>query len=217
MIDYAAARTAMVDRQVRPSDVTRYPIIEAMLEVPRERFVPVALRPVAYAGEHLPLGPDRVLLDPRSFAKMIDAADIDAGDLVLDLGCGLGYSAAVLARLAAAVVAVEPDPAMARSAAATLSELGVDTAAVIEGEPAAGAPDHGPYDAILIEGGVQEIPDALCAQLRDGGRMVFIRMNGEFGACEVLTRIGDGFVARRAFDAAAPVMPGFARAAAFEF
>jgi len=106
MIDYAAARVAMVDRQVRPSDVTRYPIIAAMLDVPREDFVPEALRPVAYLGEHVPLAPGRVLLDPRVFAKLVDALVVEPNDLVLDLGCGLGYSTAVLARMAEAAAEV---------------------------------------------------------------------------------------------------------------
>ena len=217
MIDYAAARTAMVDRQVRPSDVTSFPIIEAMLNVPRERFTPPALRPVAYAGEHLTLGPSRVMLDPRTFAKMLDAADPGPDDLVLDLGCGLGYSAAVLARMAAAVIAVEEDPAMARSAAATLTELAVDNAEVVEAPLVAGAPEHAAYNVILIEGGVEEVPEALLAQLRDGGRMAFVHMDGDFGRCEVLTRTGDRFGRRRAFDAAAPVAPGFTRHDEFEF
>ena len=124
MIDFAAAREAMVDRQVRPSDVTRYPIIEAMLAVPREEFVPEALRPVAYLGEHVPLAPGRVLLDPRVFAKLLDALNVGPRDLVLDVGCGLGYSAAVLARMAEAVVALESDPAMAAEAEAAARRAG---------------------------------------------------------------------------------------------
>lgn len=217
MTDYAAARTAMVDRQVRTADVTSYPIIDAMLTVPRERFAPAALRRVAYAGEHLTLAPGRVLLDPRTFAKMIDAADPGPDDLVLDLGCGLGYSTAVLARMAAAVVSVEEDAAMARSAAASLTELEVDNAGVVEGPLVDGAPEHAPYNVILVEGGVEEMPQSLRDQLREGGRMVFVRMEGEHGWCELVTRIGGSFARRRMFDASAPVLPGFEKQAAFEF
>lgn len=217
MTDYAAARTHMVDNQVRPSDVTSYPIIQAMLNVPRERFAPVALRPVAYAGEHLTLAPGRVMLDPRSFAKMLEAADIGPEDLVLDLGCGLGYSAAVLSRLAAAVIAVESDPELARAASAALTELEADNAAVVEGPLAEGAAQHAPYNVIFVNGGVEEIPEALAEQLREGGRLVAIRMVGEYGRCEVLTKAHGRLSAWPAFDAAAPVLPGFERAAAFRF
>lgn len=217
MIDHAAARIAMVDRQVRPSDVTSYPIIDAMLAVPRERFAPPALRPVAYAGEHLTLAPGRVMLDARTFAKMLDAADPGPDDLVLDVGCGLGYSTAVLARIAAAVIAVEADPAMARAAAATLNELEVANAEVIEAPLAAGAPEHAPYNVILVNGGVEVLPEALGAQLREGGRLVLIHMDGDFGRCEIATRTDGRLSRRRIFDAAAPVLPGFARTAAFEF
>ena len=217
MTDYAAARTAMVDCQVRPSDVTSFPVIEAMLTVPRERFVPAAMRPVAYLGEHLPLGPGRVLLDPRVFAKMIDAADPTAEDVALDLACGLGYSTAVLARFCAAVTGVESDAAMARGAAQTLGEMQIDNAVVLEGDPAQGAPDGSEASLILVNGAVEVLPEAVRAQLRDGGRIVAIRREGELGVCEVTTRVGDRFVSRRVFDATAPVLPGFARAPAFEF
>lgn len=217
MIDFEAARIAMVDRQVRPSDVTSFPIIAALLAVPRERFAPSALRAVCYAGDDLPLGGDRVLLDPRVFAKMLDAADIEDGDLVLDLGCGPGYSTAVLSRLAAAVVAVESDAAMAKQASATLTSLEVDNAMVVVGPLADGAPDHAPYNVILINGAVEVVPDALLAQLRDGGRLVAIEMHGGVGRCSVWTRSGDATVPRRAFDATAPVLDGFRRAPAFEF
>lgn len=116
MIDFAAAREVMVDRQVRPADVTLYPIIDAMLAVPREEFVPEALRPVAYFGDHVPLAAGRVLLDPRVFGKLLDGLNIGPSDLVLDVGCGMGYSSAVIARMAEAVVALEEDPALAADA-----------------------------------------------------------------------------------------------------
>ncbi|MEO0680446.1 MAG: protein-L-isoaspartate O-methyltransferase [Pseudomonadota bacterium] len=216
MTDYAAARIAMVDRQVRPSDVTSYPIIEAMLEVPRERFAPAALRPVAYAGEHLPLGPGRVMLDPRTLAKMIDALDPDPEDVALDLACGLGYSTAVLARLTAWTTAVEAEPSLAKAAAAALTELEVDTAEVLEGEPAAGAADVAPFNVMLLNGGAEEVPEALAAQLAEGGRLAMIRLRGEHGRCEVLLKRDGALSARAVFDAYAPVVPGFARAQAFE-
>lgn len=116
MPDFAARRTMMVDTQVRPNDVTKYPIIEAMLTIPREEFVPDARRAVAYSGENLELAPGRVLLEPRTLAKMVDAVDPQPDDLVLDIGCGYGYASAVMAFMAQAVIAVEDDEDMAREA-----------------------------------------------------------------------------------------------------
>lgn len=217
MTDYAVARETMVDRQVRPADVTLYPIIAAMLEVPRERFVPEALRPVAYLGEHVPLAPGRVLLDPRVFAKLLDAVNVGPGDLVLDVGCGYGYSTAVLARMAEAVVAVEEDPAMAAEAEALLAGEGVDTAVVVPGPLAEGVAAHGPFDAMVIEGAVEVMPQALEEQLKPGGRVAAIFVDGARGQARLGLRTENGIAWRRIFDATAPVLPGFAAAKAFEF
>ncbi len=217
MIDFAAAREAMVDCQVRPSDVTRYPIILAMLDVPREEFVPEALRAVAYLGEHVPLGRGRVVLDPRVFAKMLDAIDIGPNDLVLDVGSGLGYSAAVIARMAEAVIALEEDAGLAAAAEATLAGRGVDNAVIEVAPLAAGVPEHGLYDAIVVEGGVERLPQALADQLKPGGRIVAIFMEGALGQARLGVRTEAGIAWRRAFDATAPVLPGFAAEKAFEF
>lgn len=217
MIDYAAARTAMVDCQVRPSDVTSFPIIDAMLRVPRERFVPAALRPVAYAGEHLSLAPGRVVLDPRTFAKLLDAVEPVPDDVVLDLACGYGYSTAVLASMCAWVTGVESEAAAVRTATQTLADLEVDNAAVIEGDPAQGAPDMADCSLIFVNGGVEALPETLAESLREGGRIAMIRMDGELGRAEIVTKTSGALAARRAFDATAPVLPGFEKAAAFEF
>ena len=215
MPDYAARRVTMVDTQVRPSDVTKYPIIAAMLDIPRERFVPDALREAAYAGGNLAIAPGRELLEPRTLAKMLDALDIGPGELVLDIGSGYGYSAAVIARLAEAVVAVEQDEAMAAEAEAALAATGVDNAVVVVAPLAEGAPKHGPYDVIAVQGAVQELPQAIADQLKEGGRIGCLFLEGALGVC----RIGlkhDGRIAWRfAFNAAAPVLPGFALAPAF--
>jgi protein-L-isoaspartate(D-aspartate) O-methyltransferase len=217
MTDYAAAREAMVDRQVRTADVTLYPIIAAMLAVPREDFVPEALRPVAYLGEHVPLAPGRVLLDPRVFAKLVDALEVGPADLVLDLGCGLGYSTAVLARMAQAVVAVEPDPAMAAEAEVLLGAQGVDNAVVQAGALDEGVAEHGPFDVILLEGAIETLPHAIEAQLKVGGRIAAIFVEGSAGQARLGLRTQQGITWRRIFDATAPVLPGFAAAKAFEF
>ncbi|WP_271215176.1 protein-L-isoaspartate O-methyltransferase family protein, partial [Pseudonocardia halophobica] len=140
MTDFATRRTMMVDTQIRPSDVTKFPIIEAMLTVPREAYVPQDRREAAYVGEHVAMGGGRVLMEPRTLAKMLDALDIQPTETVLDIGCGLGYSTAVIARMAEAVVAVEEDEALVAEAQRTLSSHGVDKAAVMAGKLADGAP-----------------------------------------------------------------------------
>lgn len=216
MTDYTARRRVMVDTQVRPSDVTKFPIIDAMLTVPRERFVPVAAREMAYMGEHLDLEGGRVVLDPRVLAKMLDSLNIQPDEMVLDLGCGLGYGAAVMSRLAEAVVAVEEDEALARDAEAELAANDADNVAVIAAPLTEGAPKHGPYDVILIEGGVQELPETIPAQLKSGGRIGVLFMNDTLGTFRLGLKLGDAISWRDMFDATAPVLPGFARAPAFQ-
>ncbi len=209
MTEFAQRRTMMVDTQVRPSDVTKFPIIAAMLAVPREVYVPAARREAAYVGENLTIAPGRVLLEPRTLAKMLDVLDVQPTETVLDLGCGFGYSSAVLARLANAVVAVEEDEGMANDAQRTLSAEGVDNAAVLVGPLTAGAAKHGPYDVIILQGGVEVVPGALLAQLQDGGRIAALFMEGGLG----VVRVGHKHLGvvnwRDAFNATAPVMAGF--------
>lgn len=215
MTDFSHRRGMMVDTQVRPSDVTKFPIIEAMLAIPRESFVPDELIEAAYVGENLPLAPGRVLLDPRTLAKMLDALDVQPSEMVLDLGCGLGYSTAVLARLADTVVAVEEDEAMATRAQRLLSEHGFDNAAVIAGALPAGAPKHAPYNVIAVQGGVEDLPAALLSQLAEGGRIAAVFMDGALGAVRIGLKRGGQVSWRLAFNASAPVLPGFARARSF--
>lgn len=210
MTDFAARRRMMVDTQVRPNDVTKFPIIEAMLSVPREAFVPADRREAAYVGENLAIAPGRVLLEPRTIAKMLDALDIQPGEVVLDLGCGLGYTAAVIARLAEAVVAVEEDAALAEEAQARLSGEDVHNAAVIAGPLAEGGAKHGPYDVIFIEGAAEAVPEAVLAQLKEGGRIGCLFMEGALGMARVGIKAEGRVAWRRVFDAAAPVLPAFA-------
>lgn len=215
MADYAARRTMMVDTQVRPSDVTKFPIIEAMLSVPREAYVPADKREAAYIGENIPLEGSRVILEPRTFAKMLDAADIQPDEVVLDIGAGLGYSTAVLARIAEFVVAVEEDEARADEAQQTLSEQGIDNAAVLAGPLAEGAAKNGPYDVIILQGAVEHLPDALVSQVKDGGRIVCLFAEGALGVARVGYMIDGRLTWRDAFNAGAPVLPGFEKHSAF--
>jgi len=215
MPDFATRRTMMVDTQVRPSDVTKLPIIEAMLSIPRERFVPGALVEAAYVGENLDLGGGRVLLDPRTLAKMLDALDIKSTDLVLDVAPATGYSSAVIAHMAQAVVAVEPDASLAEDAEAALEAIGVTNVALEQGDATAGAPAHGPYDVMIVQGGVEVFPAALADQLKDGGRVATIFIEGALGVVRLGVKHAGAIRWRDAFNAAAPVLDGFAAPRAF--
>jgi protein-L-isoaspartate(D-aspartate) O-methyltransferase len=215
MSDFASRRVMMVDTQVRPSDVTKFPIIDAMLSVPRELYVPDDRREAAYVGENLPLGGGRVMLEARTLAKLLDAMDLLSGEMVLDLGCGLGYSAAVIARLVGTVVAVEEDERLAAEAQRLVSDEGVDNALVLAGPLAAGAAKHAPYDAITVQGGVEVVPAAVLDQLKDGGRIGAIFMDGPLGTAKIGYKSGGLVTWRPVFNAAAPVLDGFRKARSF--
>lgn len=214
MTDFANRRTMMVDTQVRPSDVTKFNVIEAMLAVPREVYVPEARKEAAYMGENIELAADRVVLEPRTTGKLLDALDIQPNELVLDLGCAYGYSAAVIAHLAEAVIAVETAD-FASEAEANLSQNGVDNVAVVEADLAVGAAKHGPYDVIVVEGGVEELPAAIADQLKEGGRIGCIFQEGALGTVKVGYKL-DGLINwRYSFNAGAPVLKGFAKQPSF--
>jgi len=210
MSDFANRRVTMVDTQVRPSDVTKFPVIAAMLAIRREAYVPDAQREAAYVGENLDLGGGRVLLEARTLGKMLDALDLQPTELVLDIGCGYGYSTAVIAHLAEAVIAVESDETMAAEAQRRLATEGVDNAVVLAGQLDRGAARHGPYDAALLQGGVEVIAQAVLDQIRDGGRIAAIFMDGALGKAMIGYKFDGRVTWRFAFNAAAPVLSGFA-------
>lgn len=215
MTDFARRRSIMVDTQVRPSDVTKFPIIDAMLTVPREVFVPADRRELAYVGEHVALGGGRVVLDPRTLAKMLEAANIQKEDMVLDIGSGLGYSAALAAHIAEAVIALEETPEQVADAESALSEVGIDNVAVVDGPLSEGAAKSAPYDVILIQGAVERVPDGLIQQLKDGGRIVAIFMEGALGSVRVGHYLDGAVSWRFAFNATAPLLPGFEKEKSF--
>ncbi|WP_305971705.1 MULTISPECIES: protein-L-isoaspartate O-methyltransferase family protein [unclassified Mameliella] len=215
MTDFATRRRMMVDTQVRPSDVTEFPIIDAMLSVPREAFVPSDRIEAAYASEHVDLAEGRVLLDPRVFAKILDALNLTNADLVLDIGAGYGYSSAVIARIAEAVVAVEEDESLVDEAQALLTEHHADNVVLQAGALTEGAAEHGPYDAIVIEGGVEVLPEGLEAQLKDGGRIAVIFMENALGTVKIGHKLDGHINWRFAFNGTAPVIQGFEKKAAF--
>ena len=215
MTEFASRRMMMVDTQVRPSDVTKFPIIDAMLHVPREVYVPRDRQEAAYIGENVEIATGRAVQCTRTLGKMLDALDIQPGEMVLDLGCGLGYSAAVIARLADTVVAVEEDAGLAAEAQRALAEEGVDNAVVVAGPLAAGSAKHGPYDVITVEGGIETLPQALVDQLKEGGRVAAVFMEGALGTVKTGIKMGGRIDWRFAFNASAPLLPGFARARGF--
>jgi protein-L-isoaspartate(D-aspartate) O-methyltransferase len=203
MTDYARARKLMVDNQLRTAGITDRRLLAAMGEVARELFVPEARRGLAYIDEAIPLGAGRKLGAPAPFAKLIQLAEVDGTDHVLDLGCGPGYSAAVLAQLAGSVVAVETDPVLAASARDALK--GLTNVEVAEGALETAGKDKGPYDVIVIEGVVDVVPDALFAQLKPEGRLVaLIGSAGRPAVAHLFARSGKGIAARAAFDARLP-------------
>jgi len=213
--DYTSRRTMMVDTQVRPSDVTKFPIIDAMLAIPREAYVPDNKREAAYIGENLALDEGRVMLEPRTLAKMLEVLDVQPSHVALDVACGLGYSTAILSRLCDFVVAVEDDEARTAEAQSILSQNGIDNAAVMMHTLTEGAAKSGPYDVIIIQGGVEEMPTALTDQLREGGRIACIFLEGNLGVVRVGHKIDGAVNWRFAFNASAPVLKGFEKRAAF--
>lgn len=218
MTDYTAARVNMVESQVRPNRVTDLRILTAMLELPRERFVPDALRGVAYVDEDVPVGGERYLVEPMVLARLAQAAQIGPEDTVLEIGTATGYGAALLARLAKTVVALESDAALARQADATLRDLGVDNVTLVTGPLAAGEPRHAPYDAIVVSGAVQRVPSVLLDQLADEGRLAAVVASpGEPGRATVFTKVGGAYSRRVVFDAGSRLLPGFALPQGFVF
>jgi protein-L-isoaspartate(D-aspartate) O-methyltransferase len=214
MTDFTAARTHMVDGQVRIADVTDLRILWAFQTVERERFVPADKRDLAYVDFDMPVAPGRCLMKPRVLAKLLQVADIRGTDRVLDVGCGLGYSAAILARIAAHVVALEESDLAAQARQALAGQTNVE---VVTGRLADGHSAAAPYDVIVMQGASEVEPESLLAQLGDRGRLVCI-LGGDASAKAMLyTRSGDDVGSRPVFDAAAGVLPGFAKPPAFAF
>ena len=215
MTDFAARRLTMVDTQVRPSDVTKFPIIDAMLTVERENFVPNAQREAAYVEDLIDLGQGRCILEPRTFAKILDALNISNDEVVLDIAPALGYSTAVAARIAQLVVGVEEDEGLATEAQTVLMDADIDNAIIHAGPLNLGAAEHGPYDVIMIQGGVGLVPDAILDQLKDQGRIACIFMEGDLGTVRIGYKSAGKVTWRYAFNATAPVLTAFSAVDAF--
>lgn len=217
MPDYLAQRLNMVESQVRTNDVTDVRVQEAMRAVPRERFVPAAKKGTAYAEAPLELVSGRFILEPRTFAKLLQLAEIKPTDSILDVACGTGYSSAVLARLGARVIGLEQDADLVRAATELLPAVGATNVAAVQGSLADGHKAKAPYDVIVVNGAIEIRPDALLAQLAEGGRLVAIQKSGADSRAVVFLK-EDGTLGKRAdFDADAPFLAGFRQKAGFVF
>jgi len=216
VIDYTVARQNMVLSQLEPNRVTDQAVTAAMGAVPRERFVPPALAGVAYVDEDIEVAPGRFLIEPMVLGRLLQEARVQQRDAVLDIGGATGYSAAVLARLASTVVLLEEDAGLAARASQTFAALAVDVA-VVTGPLAAGRPDQGPYDVILLNGSVPAVPPTLLDLLAEGGRLLAVV--GQAPACRAMQYIrrSGRVVSRVLFDAAVPPLPGFAAPRGFKF
>jgi len=223
MNGFADLRKKMVDSQLRTDNVTDLAVLAAVGSVPREAFVPARLKPLAYIDADLVIreadgdAGGRYLMEPAPFARLVQLAEIRRSDIVLDIGCGTGYSAAVLARLSDAVVAVECDAELAEQAAEVLLGLDIDNVAVVAGPLEAGYPTEGPYDVILIDGAVERVPETLFEQLKDGGRLVTVVGKGRAAAAMLYTRSDGTIASRTAFNADVRPLPGFGAPPAFIF
>lgn len=217
MTNLALARSNMINSQIRPNGVTDHRVVEAMETVPRELFMPKAMRGAAYVDEDMEIAPGRFILEPLVLARLLQAAEIAADDIVLEIGCATGYATAVLARLADTVVALEQDRELAERATGNLTTLEVANAAVVTGDLISGYPDEGPYDVILLGGSVEELPKEITDQLAEGGRLVVIEKLGNMGKAILYSRNGGNLGRRQLFDAAVPLLPGFAKGADFTF
>ena len=228
MIDFERARASMVESQLRTDRVTDRRILSAFATLPRERFVPEEKRQLAYSDSSLEVWPSidgaqaRFLLPPVVLARLVQLATVEAKDAVLDVGCATGYSTAVLARLASSVTAVEAEPELAVAARGALQELGIANAAVIEGALTRGTPEAGPFDVILLNGSVPEVPDSLLAQLKEGGRLCAIIAAGREGRprqgkATLFVKVDGEASGLPHFDANARPLPGFVPSPSFIF
>ncbi|MFN3960612.1 MAG: protein-L-isoaspartate O-methyltransferase family protein [Parvularculaceae bacterium] len=217
-MDFEVARKHMVDSQVRTNDVTDLRILRAFETVPRERFLPAEFRTLAYVDRELVYAEGRALPTARDFAKLLNALDIGPGDLVLDAGCGAGYSTAVLAMLCDMVVAVENNDSLAQQAQATLIDIGAVNAAVVQGDPRDGAAKQGPFDVIVISAAIEVEPSALLKQLKDGGRLGAFFRRGNVTKGSVWRRSGAAVAMVELFEASCrTVLEGFTRPKTFVF
>lgn len=219
MTDFALARRNMVDSQLRPNRVNSAQLLAVIGELPRERFLPEAVRSVAYADDDVPLGNGRYLMEPMVLARLIQTLQPQPGDRAMVIASGRGYGAALLARLVKSVVAVESDPVLAAAAEQTARELGLTGIRQVVGRLEQGAPESGSYDVVLIEGAVQQVPQVIFDQLADGGRLTTVVVDsiGALGVAQLFIKEGGVVSGRPLFDAGTPSLADFAPPPRFTF
>lgn len=223
MTDSDIQRRTMIETQLRPSSVNDPRLLAAIAAIPREQFVPAPLRPFAYIDEALQVWPSRYgaparfLLTPLAQSRLIQLASVGAKDRVLDVGCATGYSTALLAELASGVVGIEPEPELAAAATATLRGLAIANARIVEAPLAAGYPAGAPYDAIVVNGSVPSVPDALFDQLSEGGRLAAIIAGSVQPRAWLYVKAAGAVSGLPHFDVGAKSLPGFAPAPQFAF
>jgi protein-L-isoaspartate(D-aspartate) O-methyltransferase len=220
MSGFSTARQKMVDGQVRTSDVTDSRILDAMVALPREEFVPENKRALAYLDLDLDVASGaakRFLIKPVLTAKLLQAAEIANTDNMLIVGCATGYAAALASQLAGKVTATENDPDLVATGREILARRGIKNATFQAGEPGAGAPASGPYDVIMLNGATEIVPEQLYGQLKDGGRLVGVFALIRPSRAMIVTHSHNDFGSRTLFDAAAPVLPGLEQRPAFVF
>ena len=217
MFDFSSARDQMVDCQIRTSDVTDYGVIKAFKSVPRESFVPKSQQALAYGDAHIDLGEGRVMIRPRDFSKMVQAADIITSDVILDIACGRGYSSAILANLGETVVALETSEEAVEKASERLIVANITNAAIVKGDLKLGASEHGPFNVIFVNGAVSEVPKSWTDQLANGGRLICVIQKGPIGHACIYKRSGDVIGEKIIFDTSLPLLPGFESHSEFVF
>lgn len=217
MMNFEIARDHMIDGQLKPNQVVDPRLIEALRAVPRELFVPPSRQGVAYIDEDIEVAPGRYLLEPMVLARMIQAAEPSPHDVALDIACATGYSSAILAQLVGAVVAVDDDQSLVDRAAGLLTDLRYDSAVVVKNDLTAGWPGQAPYDLILINGMIEELPRGLLDQLSDNGRLVAVQNMNGIGKAMLYVKTGGAVGRRELFDAATPPLPDFVRPRSFTF
>ena len=216
-MDYATARHNMVESQIKPNRVTDPLIMEALARLPRESFVPAAMQGIAYVDEAIDIGEGRYLMEAWVLARLLQAAEVQADDVALLVGCGSGYEAAVLANLASTVVALETSESLATQANDVLASLSIDTVAVVNGALARGYSRQAPYDVIFINGALRAIPERFGDQLAEGGRLVSIVGLGAMGKGTLMSKYNGVVSSRTFFDASTPELPGFEQEQTFSF